>query len=509
MMVPGRSLLVLAALCAVLSSCTCVTTPHPCAGLRASEVGGQLVTREDGSTIRAQTYTDQLVQLSRLEGPTFVEILEVRAEDDWVFFCSAVRGLHIVDASDPARMKTIRRLGSSLGSATFPRCQHLASNEAAIFMSNRGDEIQPTSFITAFDRDSGAELGSYTEEGHSFEGLAARDGHLLAAAHDHGLIVLAIGNGELTRVGSVGDIGNAWSVAVHAEHAYVASASGRMSVIDIRQPTAPQLVATLEIVGSPQSIAIDAATETAWLAAGASGLIGVSIEDPSAPVVSASADTPGSALQVSLDGSHAFVADWNDVRAFDVSDPGAVSFVASERINVPEQFPRVLGVGAANGVVFMGEWTGLYAYRFSPGKTPDIWSPVRTIDFGSVETGATATAALVLQNFGQAPLVAWDIATTGEAFSVSTTSLVLEPGAADSLEVTFAPTTSGEQSACLAVRSDDPDDQALAIQLRANLPSLGVGDPAPKLEMRLLDGGTWRLEEQRGNVVVLAYFATF
>lgn len=479
---------------AALPGCTCDGAEHPCAGARPGD---------------PSPYPDPLVQLSRLDGPTFVEILEVKAEGDTVYFCSAVQGLNVIDASDPRAMTTTMRLGASLGSSAYPRCQHLAVSSTAIFMSNRGDEIQPEPFVTAFDRDSGAELASYTEPDHAFEGLAATSRHVFAAAHDRGLVVLELRGDELVRVGSTPDLGNAWGVALHDDHLVVADADGTVAVVSVSDPTSPTVVGRVEVGGNPQAVAVDADTSTAWVAAGANGLVGVSLADPTAPAVVGQRDTPGSALAVALDAGHAFVADWNDVRAYDVRDPAAVALVASERIDVPEGFPRVLGVGASQGHVYMGEWTGLYAYGYEPHAVPDVWTADRTVDFGRVSAGETTVMALVLRNFGQAPLVISEVVTTGEAFDVSASALTIAPGAADAIEVAFAPDDDDPRSACLAIRSDDPDDRPLKLELRANQPSLGVGDPAPEVEVALLDGTTWRLADHAGEVVVLAYFATF
>ena len=80
---------------------------------------------------------------------------------------------------------------------------------------------------------------------------------------------------------------------------------------------------------------------------------------------------------------------------------------------------------------------------------------------------------------------------------------------ASAIEVHFAATSSAPQQGCLAMRSDDPDDSPWTIELAANLPALGVGDPAPGVALELLGGGSWSLSDARGEVVVLAYFATF
>ena len=61
----------------------------------------------------------------------------------------------------------------------------------------------------------------------------------------------------------------------------------------------------------------------------------------------------------------------------------------------------------------------------------------------------------------------------------------------------------------LQIWSDDPDDKPLALPLTANRPGFVVGDKPPDVIAALLDGGTWNLDEQKGKVVLLAYFATF
>ena len=72
-------------------------------------------------------YPDPLELRSRLPGPEFVEVLEVRAFDDGlVMFCSGVRGLNIVNANNPSVMATVDQLASTRNDASYPRCQHLA-----------------------------------------------------------------------------------------------------------------------------------------------------------------------------------------------------------------------------------------------------------------------------------------------------------------------------------------------------------------------------------------------
>ena len=342
-----------------------------------------------------------------MPGSTFIEILEVQTVGaDRVFFCSGVGGLNEVDVSDPADMVPRMRYTSSLSNASFPRCQHFAVAGESVYLASRGDEIQPTSFIAAFDRD-GRELATFSKAEHSFEGVYAYDGMLFVAAHDRGMLIIERDGSGFVEHGAFSDMANAWQLVVHDGLAYVADASLGLEIIDVRDPSAPSRVGQLAFDGTPQSLELSENGEALFVAAGDAGLIAVDVSDPSAPSLLSEHDTPGVALQISLDGDWAFVADWNDVRVIDVSDPAAMRAVATERVDV-EGKPRVLGVAARDGLSYFGEWTGLFAYRFnSDVQAPDIWTSTRAIDFGSVAGGEERAQAVVVENVGSAPLVAW------------------------------------------------------------------------------------------------------
>src|SRR5919204_5108408 len=100
----------------------------------------------------SDSYAPPLVLLQRATGSRFVEIQEVRArEDGRLFYCTGVQGLLVADASDPTQIRPIAQLRPSLASPRFPRCQHVAFEGDVVYVSSRGDELQPKPFVTAFD----------------------------------------------------------------------------------------------------------------------------------------------------------------------------------------------------------------------------------------------------------------------------------------------------------------------------------------------------------------------
>ena len=464
----------------------------------------------EGGVPAPGTYEDNFVQVARGPGPTFVEILEVRAApNDQLLYCSAVQGLNALDVSDPQNPVALYRVGSSLGSSQYPRCQHFARTDTALYISNRGDEIQPTPFVTAFDATTSppTEGASYTESGVSFEGLAAEGNLLYVAAHDDGLRILENDGSALSLRGTVADLTNAWAVEVHQSMVYVADGVGGLAVVDASDPSAATIAGRTTLDGAAQHVALDRDTMLAYVAAGAAGLIVVDVRTPGAPTQIGRVDTPGTALQVALADGRAFVADWNDVRVYDVSDPGTPTLMAVEVIPLSET-SRVLGVGAANNLAFAGEWSGLYVYELFPEMSvPQIRLGDGQLDLGAISAGDAQVAAVILENEGPEPLVVtW---MEGYGLDLSTEfPFALEAGEKTAVEVTVQGAV-GPITASLNVWSDDPDEPESALAVVANTPSLGVGDPAPGAVVQLTTGGNWSLADQLGNIVVMSYFATF
>jgi hypothetical protein len=461
----------------------------------------------------AAAFRDNFVRMERVEGPRFVEILEVRMLDgDTLAYCSGVQGLNLVDVSDRSAPQWLQAAVPSLGSGHYPRCQHLAVDGARVYISNRGDEIQKVPFITAFDRSGGMliEGPSVEEDGVAFEGIAAGDGHVFAATHTAGVQIYQHVDGALTWAGRVDGLNNAFGLSFHGGLLYIADGTGGLVVADVSTPNAASVVGRLPLEGSAQTVELDEGTMVAFVGLGSAGVATVDVRDAAAPSLLARVDTPGTALQIALANGHAFVADWNDTRVYDVRDASAPVLVATERIAV-EKFPRVLGIAAVDNYAFLGEWTGLYSYELrDEPRAPDIRVTPTSIDVGMLATGERAAAALAISNDGRAPLTVSTAELRSSSLELSVQlPLVIEPGGVAALEIQLRALTAEPRETLLRIGSDDPDEGRLPLEVSSNVERLGVGDPAPEVYVAQADGGLWRLSEHRGEVVVLAYFATY
>ena len=115
--------------------------------------------------------------------------------------------------------------------------------------------------------------------------------------------------------GSVYTPGAAWAVAVAADghHAFVADASSGLTILDVTDRTAPNVVSNVDTVGISMSLAISPDGTTAYISNSESRIDIFDISDLSNPVLLTSLAMPSRGLptgiQVSNDGQHLFIAD--------------------------------------------------------------------------------------------------------------------------------------------------------------------------------------------------------
>jgi len=462
--------------------------------------------------VGAEPGTDPITILDHYSGPAFAELLGVSVWGERVVFCSGVQGLNIYDAADPTDLRLLDRLSFGSGNQLFPRCQHVVVDEAAelLYVSNHGDQLQPEPFIAVVDARKANNLREVAMHQYpeSIEGLALWGDYLLAAAHGDGLLIFERGEqGALNKVGAT-KLENAWAVAVEGARAYIANGSSGIAVIGLEDPSAPELLSSLKLPGAAKDLVLR--DGRLYVALGAAGVAMLDIEDPNNPKLIEGYNTPGSAVALTLGSEALFVSDWNDLRAFDLSDREHLKHMAHESIRTQRgKDSRSLGIAASGDLVFSANWTGLVAYKYdSKLSQPDLEISPSPLVFGKLPADESTEATLFLKNTGSAPLE-FDKFGGSEGISFSQTPESLAPGESAYVNLFFKPKNTKPYKGRVLVSSNDPDTPQLSLAVTANSIGRGVGDPAPNPKLVDLEGSPINLPDLQGKVVLLAYFATF
>ncbi len=465
---------------------------------------------------RDTPWSDPIELLDRYDGPSFSELGEVKVHGDHVFFCTSVIGLNAYHALDPRNLVEADRLSFTLGSSSFPRCDHLAVDEATstVYVTSLATTIQPQSFIGIVD---GSNPNDLTELAalpvdDEVEGVAVAGDLLLVAAHEGGLMVWRRGDGaDIELLGRTEGIANAWDVAPGpGDLAYVVDPAGSLHTVDLADPEAPTVLHALALPGAPKDFAADLASDRLFVAAGSGGVLEISLADTRAPTLGAVGDTPGSVVAVAYSPREdaVAVADWSSVRVFEAD--GLVHRGHEPLPSGSGNHSRTLGVAFDGDVVFSGNWTELASYRFHADvSAPDAEVSPSIVLLPDTGGGEETQDFVRLFNRGTEPLEV-----RGAAVGNSVLDFDLEPGtlaAGDSVvsRLGFAPASGAALASWIDLLTDDPDQPRQCVPVRANQTGTSVGDVVDDVSFLTLENETFRLSDLRGGPVLLAYFATF
>lgn len=514
----------------------CVADPH--CGPGTVEQDGQCVAE---SPLEPGHYQAPLVQLQRLQGTEshmHVAQVKYRASDSKLFYCSYTFGM--IDAADPQNMR-YRAQGlrhqTPSGSPRAPGCLHLAwdeTNPNIVYTSHRGN-IDFARFLSGWDLTNvaaPAQLPALQESNTRYGGLDVENGLIYVALQEGGLGIYSydpVGR-SFTRLGTAAGLANAWSVIVHEHTAYVADGVGGLATVDVTDPAAPVLLGRVVFGGNAEELAVEGTV--AYVAAGSAGLVIVDVSNPASPSVISSVAIPGSAVGVAYSAGRAYVAGWNDVRAFDVSTPGAPSFIGATRLTTeqayqvctgspevcvpddlrPDPTARTLAVAAHDDTLFIGNWWVPYSFQVhADRKAPYLVLPedVALVDFGPAAPGEARSHELLVRNDGTAPLTLYSNYASAGAFQVSPPQVRIQPGESTTIKLGFTPSRAEMERGLVTFLSDDPGQPRRDAYVLGNRPGLGVGKPLPETVATLLDGTTYSTAPLTGSVQLLAYFATF
>jgi hypothetical protein len=240
------------------------------------------------------------------------------------------------------------------------------------------------------------------------------------------------------------------------------------------------------------------------------GVVVVDVADPAAPILLGAFETRGAALAVDArDDDAVFVADWLQLRAWDLSDPVAPAPRGSERVPTDASLSRVRSVAVLDdGRILAGEWSGLHVYEHQDGcASPDVVLSRDVLRFDPLD-GASSRAELVLvDNEGAATLEISDVVSSDAAVAADVIAFSVEPGASAPVEVVITSDAAGPGT--LTFHTNDPDEPELVLPWESASQKLDLGDPAPSFLMVDLDANVWRTEDLIDHVTLLAYFATW
>jgi len=277
--------------------------------------------------------------------------LDVWADGDLVYLIVGVKGLSIVDVSDPAHPHEI---GSN---STRGYAEGIALIGALALVANRGEGL---TVVDVSDPTRPTEVGSLETPGWA-QDVAAAEGFAVVADQRAGIHVVSVASsGAATLLSSYETGGHAGAVTIAGDIAYVAVGDAGLEIVDLSDPLTPRLLGTVALSGDARDVAVRGS-----IAYVASGYRGVRIVDVADPALAAEVGWFGSsdeAVGLHLAGNHLYVAERAGVSVYSLSDP-----LEPERVAAIDTPGEAIAVFVTDGLVLIADrQEGLQIARLLP-----------------------------------------------------------------------------------------------------------------------------------------------
>ena len=443
---------------------------------------------------------DEFVETGTTSYPFFVEILdaEIHPDNSDIVYVVGVGGFFFMDVADMSNPTMIGRYdpgdiferyynGDVRGNLAIG-----AARELGLDFIDASNMAEPT-LITRYQRNE-----------RTYQGIAIRDNLAYAAIRKEGLEIIDISLPEMPQyIATVPEPENAWDVFLDDELLYVADGIGGLKIFDLSQPTNPQLLSGILGSGAAREVVVEG--HLAFVATGFTGVDIFDVSNPSQPVFLSNYQPRfGTLNRVAVDGNTLFVSTWIHIEAVDISDPLNPYLKSTE-----DTRHRAMGVAADNGRVFATDWWIFRAYHYQNFIEPDIHISPQEFDFGFEGVGFPITRTIDVFNLGEADLVVENVIPTNSRWSVMDTSFTVPPGGRYPIEVTFTPSGIGTAFGNLRYISNDSDEPDRRSELFGGENRLSPGDEAIPFTLNDLEDNPVMLEQFRGRVVLLIFFATW
>ncbi len=373
-----------------------------------------------------------------------------------------------------------------------PRALRAAAADGLGVLGTRTDGLQLLDLRDPLVPTRGPRVGP-PPGGEVHEDVAVDGGRVLSAWRAAGAALHA-GDGGLLGVIPAED---AVAVALQGDRALVGDGD-ELGLWDLSDPAAPVRLDVAPLAAPARDLAWRG--DHAAVGLGGQGVAVFAVEGDGLRARGSLA-VPGSALSVAVDGDDLWIASWTTTALADLgADPPALR-------GHEAPYESAMGVAAGGGRAVVADWTAASALVAVPGaRGPELVGPAPVF----FDPALRGPRFVEVGNAGQLPLQV-ELDPLSDGYTASPMSWTVEPGGAVSVEL--RPPADGElRAAELRGRTNDADEPEL--RLRLGPADAGVGSAHADLRLPAVRAGTTSVEtlslaDQRGKVVVIAYWALF
>ena len=331
------------------------------------------------------------------------------------------------------------------------------------------------------------------------ENLDAENNMLAVAAHEDGVLLYDISNPQDLQLRSTINSENAWCVRLKDGYAYIADELV-VKIYDISNTSDPVFINQIETSNAIKDIALT--QSFMYVALGSDGVDIYDLSNLENPIFLDNYNTNTLAHRISPFENKLAVSDWDDV---DVLEWDGSSL---NRVGYKNTGNRTMAIATKDNYIYSAEWASVQAFEFGPVSGPDIDLNTLELNYPYVNDGDSYSLSVEVINNGSSTLNIVDDYVTNSHFEIVNQLNDLEPDQSQTVEIIYNASDLNSAGA-YRIYTNDPDQAMVMCETNGNIDGANIGEPAIDFELDYIANGegSFRLSDQLGKVVVIAFFA--
>ena len=322
---------------------------------------------------------------------------------------------------------------------------------------------------------------------------------LAVAAHEDGVLLYDISNPQDLQLRSTINSENAWGVRLKDGYVYIADELV-VKIYDISNTSDPVFINQIETSNAIKDIALT--QSFMYVALGSDGVDIYDLSNLENPIFLDNYNTNTLAHRISPFENKLAVSDWDDV---DVLEWDGNSL---NRVGYKNTGNRTMAIATKDNYIYSAEWASVQAFEFGPVSGPDIDLNTLELNYPYVNDGDSYSLSVEVINNGSSTLNIVDDYVTNSHFEIVNQLNDLEPDQSQTVEIIYNASDLNSAGA-YRIYTNDPDQAMVMCETNGNIDGANIGEPAIDFELDYIANGegSFRLSDQLGKVVVIAFFA--
>ena len=424
--------------------------------------------------------------------PQANHILDAEVYENTLIISAMVQGIEFYDISNNGQLDHISHF--SLSQNAKANCVEAYANNA-YFTSRNGLYV-----VDISNPSNPQNLGRVSGTNNLIlENLDAENNLLAVAAHADGVLIYDISDPQNLELKSIINCVNAWCARIKDGYVYIGDGINLM-IYDISVSSNPIFINQIETSNAIKDIALS--QSFMYVAIGSDGVNIYDNSDPQNPIILDNYNTNTLANRISPFENKLAVSDWDDI---DILEWNGSSF---DRVGYKNTGNRTMAVATKENYIYSAEWASVQAFQFGPVDGADIDLSTLELNYPFVNNGDSYSLSLEVFNNGNSSLIIQDDYVTNSEFEVINNLSDLEPGQSQIVEIVYN-ASSNNSAGVYHIYTNDSDQPLVMCETNGNIDGANIGEPAIDFELDYIANGdgSFRLSDQLGKVVVIAFFA--